>query len=75
MVISPPYCSSEQEGLVLGEYMMLKERVNQYIRVLKIMKKPSMEEFKLAAKVTLIGTVVIGVIGYTIYVVFNLLNI
>ncbi len=51
------------------------DRINQYVRVLKIMKKPTMEEFKLAAKVTLIGATVIGIIGYAVYVVFTLMHI
>ena len=55
--------------------MGLKDTMSRYVRVLKIMKKPNFDEFKLAVKVTLIGTAVIGVIGYTIYVIFNLLNL
>ena len=48
----------------------LKEKINAYIRVLKIMKKPTKEEFLLATKVTLLGATIIGIIGYVIYLIF-----
>ncbi len=58
--------------------MKMKERiisfVNQCIRVLKIMKKPSLEEIKLTIKITLLGMTIIGAIGYLIFAIFVLLS-
>lgn len=41
-------------------------RVSEYTRVLKLAKKPGRKEYSLTSKVTGIGIVLIGVIGYTI---------
>lgn len=49
--------------------MALSDYFQKYIRVLQIMKKPSREEFLAAAKVTGIGALLIGLIGYIIYVI------
>ncbi len=58
--------------------MGMKEKiisfVNQCIRVLKIMKKPSLEEIKLTIKITLLGMTLIGAIGYLIFAIFVLLS-
>ncbi len=58
--------------------MKMKEKiisfVNQCIRVLKIMKKPSLEEIKLTIKITLLGMTIIGAIGYLIFAIFVLLS-
>ena len=40
------------------------------IRVFKITKKPSKEEFKVISKVTGVGTIVIGLIGFTIQMLY-----
>jgi protein transport protein SEC61 subunit gamma-like protein len=39
----------------------------EYKRVLKITKKPSMQEFKSVVKVTAIGALVVGAIGFLIH--------
>ncbi len=49
--------------------MPISDYLQKYIRVLQIMKKPSREEFMAAAKVTGIGALLIGLIGYIIYVI------
>lgn len=48
-------------------------KLNEYKRVLKIAEKPGREEFLMSAKVTAAGTVLIGTIGFTFYIVANLL--
>jgi len=40
--------------------------VSEYTRVLKLAKKPGRKEYSLTSKVTGIGIVLIGIIGYSI---------
>lgn len=49
--------------------MPISDYFQKYIRVLQIMKKPTSEEFLAAAKVTGIGALLMGLIGYIIYVI------
>ncbi|MBU4300675.1 MAG: protein translocase SEC61 complex subunit gamma [Nanoarchaeota archaeon] len=49
--------------------MPIRDYLQKYIRVLQIMKKPSREEFVAAAKVTGIGALLMGLIGYVIYII------
>jgi len=44
-------------------------------RVLTVSKKPSMQEFKVMAQVTALGIILIGVIGFIVYLIFALLGI
>lgn len=48
--------------------MAISDYLQKYIRVLQIMKKPSREEFLAAAKVTGAGALIMGLVGYLIYV-------
>jgi protein transport protein SEC61 subunit gamma and related proteins len=41
--------------------------VNEYIRVLKLARKPSREEFTMIAKVSMAGIGLIGFMGFMIY--------
>ena len=43
-------------------------------RVLLVTKKPSNEEFKAVVKVTGVGTLIIGAIGFIIHVMYLLLR-
>lgn len=47
--------------------------VKQYIRILKLTRKPSMDEFLMISKVAGAGIVLIGVIGFIIYMVMVLI--
>jgi len=51
----------------------LKAKLNEYLRVLKISSKPDREEFEMSAKVTGAGMIIIGIIGFTFYLLSNLL--
>ncbi len=44
----------------------LVNKLKEYRRVLKITKKPSMDEFKSISQVTAIGLAIIGLIGFVI---------
>jgi len=41
----------------------------EYKRVLKITKKPTMAEFKAIVKVTAIGALLVGAIGFVIHMI------
>jgi len=43
-----------------------RSRVSEYTRVLKLAKKPGRKEYSLTSKVTALGIVLIGVIGYVL---------
>lgn len=49
------------------------QALRAYLRVLKLTKKPSREEFLTIAKVAGIGILVIGAIGFIIYVLLTML--
>ena len=51
----------------------MKNKWNEYMRVLKVTKKPSNEEFKTIVKVSGLGMLVIGLIGFLITLVKELL--
>jgi protein transport protein SEC61 subunit gamma-like protein len=51
----------------------VKRFLKETNRVLRITKKPNKEEFKTAVKVTGLGAAVIGVIGFVIFLIKQLL--
>jgi protein transport protein SEC61 subunit gamma and related proteins len=52
----------------------IRSFVIQCKRVLKITKKPSKEEFKIIVKVSGIGILLIGAMGFIIYLLWTLLS-
>ncbi len=48
-------------------------RLGEYIRVLKLTRKPSREEFSVIAKVAGAGILLIGLIGFIIYLLITVL--
>ncbi|MFB6144928.1 MAG: protein translocase SEC61 complex subunit gamma [Candidatus Nanohaloarchaea archaeon] len=51
----------------------IRNKLNEYKRVLKISSKPDREEFSMSAKITGVGILIIGIIGFIFYVLQNLL--
>jgi len=47
---------------------------HEAIRVFKVTKKPSMEEFKVIVKVSGIGMLIIGLVGFIIQVTWQIFN-
>lgn len=47
----------------------IKEKIDEYKRILLIAKKPSSFEFKTILKITGIGTIIIGVVGFIIKII------
>jgi protein transport protein SEC61 subunit gamma-like protein len=52
----------------------LSGQITQYIRLWRIMKKPSMEEFKIITKVSAIGILILGLVGFVINLVITLIK-
>ncbi len=50
----------------MGKYFNLN--VNEYIRVLKLAKTPTWEEFKQVALISGVGVAFVGFIGFIMYV-------
>lgn len=63
----------------LAENMLKSAKINRnvvqvlksYVRILKLSKKPSREEFLMIAKVAGAGILVIGLVGFLIYVLLT----
>lgn len=52
----------------------LRKFILQCRRVLMVSSKPDKEEFNQSAKITAIGTVIIGVIGFIIFIIAMLIG-
>lgn len=52
----------------------IRDTLKEYKRVLKITRKPDREEFEMSAKVTGAGILIVGAIGFVIYVGAKLLE-
>lgn len=50
------------------------EKLREYKRVIDVSKRPTMHEFRLILKITGIGIVIIGVIGFTIRMAANIIK-
>jgi len=50
----------------------LVTQYNKYLRVWRLLKKPSAAEFKTISKVTAIGLLIIGALGFAISVIMKL---
>jgi len=46
----------------------LATQYNKYLRVWRLLKKPTMQEFKTISKVSAVGLLVIGALGFAISV-------
>jgi len=47
------------------------QSIKSYLRVLKLTKKPSREEFLMISKIAAIGILVIGTVGFIIYLLLT----
>ena len=61
----------EQKPSLLSKF---KRFVNECARVLKITKKPDSFEFKTIVKVTGLGIIIIGLIGFIIQIIKQLIS-
>ncbi len=51
----------------------ITSNIKQYIRILQLTRKPSMDEFLTISKVAGAGIILIGIIGFVIYLIMVLL--
>jgi len=51
----------------------LSSQYHKYLRVWRLMKRPSMHEFKTISKVSAVGLLIIGAIGFVISVTIKLI--
>lgn len=54
--------------------LKLKEKLEEYRRVIRVAVKPTKDEFIVSAKITIIGVTILGVIGFIINLIFILLR-
>lgn len=54
--------------------MLLKNTIEKIRRILLIASKPDKTEYRQSAKVTGLGFVIIGIIGFSIFIIFNLIG-
>ncbi len=53
----------------MGLYNTIKSKLKKYGRVIRITQKPDKDEFMMSAKVTGVGILIIGLIGFLIYMI------
>ncbi len=51
----------------------VSEILNEYIRVLKLARKPTREEFTMISKIAGAGIILIGILGFIIYLLVTVL--
>ena len=51
----------------------LSSQYHKYLRICRLLKKPTMEELKTISKVSAIGLLVIGLIGFVISVAMKMM--
>jgi len=51
----------------------ISSQYHKYVRIWRLLKKPTMEELKTTSKVSAIGLLVIGAIGFLISIVVKML--
>ena len=59
--------------MMKGYWIKFKEFLSESARVLRVTKKPGKEEFKAIVKVSGIGILIIGFIGFVIFIIGDLL--
>jgi len=53
----------------------IKERLENYKRILMVTKKPSWSDFWFVTKICAIGTLIVGCIGLSLYIISILLGL
>lgn len=57
-----------------GRLYKIKTFLKECVRVFKITKKPTTEEFKMIVKVTGLGILLIGVVGFLIQMIWQVIR-
>lgn len=53
----------------------IKERLQNYKRILMVVKKPNFSDYSFVVKICALGTVIIGILGLALYIVAILLGL
>ena len=53
----------------------IRETIRKYIRVLQVARKPGKDEFISTSKICALGILVIGFVGFAIFLIFILLGL
>jgi len=77
----PQFTNSKLQQLAEGKFYMpkfhmpnLKEKFAEYGRVWKVTKKPDTEEFKAIVKASGLGIVVVGMVGFIIAMIVQVIK-
>ncbi len=52
----------------MGVFERARKSVKEYLAVLRVAKKPSLEDYKFMVKVCAIGLLLLGFLGFLIYI-------
>lgn len=58
----------------MGFIDRIKNFINQSKRVILVANKPDVEEFKSSAKISAIGIAIVGVVGFVIFMVVQIIG-
>jgi protein translocase SEC61 complex gamma subunit len=61
----------EEPTKVKKAFLYMNSQFQQYKRVWRLLKRPTMQEFKMIAKVSLIGLLIIGAIGFIVSLIMK----
>jgi len=64
---------SREPGKINGYWLRFKQFLKECQRVIKVLQKPSKEEFLTISKVSALGITVIGLIGFTLSIIQQLI--
>jgi protein transport protein SEC61 subunit gamma-like protein len=59
--------------LIISKKNETKSKLKEYKRVLQIAEKPDRDEFEMSAKITGLGILIIGTVGFLFYLASNLI--
>lgn len=60
--------------MIKGYWLKFKDFLSECMRVLRVTKKPGKEEFKVIVKVSGIGILIIGFIGFIVFIIGDLVR-
>lgn len=58
---------------MINTEISIKDKLKEYLNVLKMTRKPDMEEFIMTAKVAIAVMFVVGLFGFVVYILMNVL--
>lgn len=62
------------EKKLLNAKRTVKSKLREYVRVLKIAEKPDRNEFEMSLKITGVGILIIGLVGFSFFLAGQILG-